>query len=133
LIAVTLNAPDDWDDHREMLDRGFANFDMVDLVNEGLYIRTFRIRNEYIGIVAGGDLRVALRGSEREMIEIEYEIPDEVSKNVRNGDIIGEMRAVLDGEVMSRANLVIRRQENGRRDSFAEIYGELWRGLTTFR
>ena len=35
LIAVTLNAPDDWRDHTAMLDYGFTRFDTVDLCRAG--------------------------------------------------------------------------------------------------
>ncbi len=35
LIAVTLNAPDDWNDHTEMLDMGFSALERVTLINEG--------------------------------------------------------------------------------------------------
>ncbi|MDY3863965.1 MAG: serine hydrolase, partial [Eubacteriales bacterium] len=35
LIAVTLNAPDDWRDHTAMLDYGFTRFDTVDICRAG--------------------------------------------------------------------------------------------------
>lgn len=35
LIAVTLNAPDDWRDHTAMLDYGFTRFDTVDMCRAG--------------------------------------------------------------------------------------------------
>lgn len=35
LIAVTLNAPDDWRDHTAMLDYGFTRFDTVDICRTG--------------------------------------------------------------------------------------------------
>ena len=35
LIAVTLNAPDDWKDHKALLDYGFANYEMVTFAKEG--------------------------------------------------------------------------------------------------
>ena len=139
LIAVTLNAPDDWNDHREMLDYGFANYSLHLLAADGQYFRTFRIGREYIGIIADEGVWVALRASEAEAVQIEIDMPDEVERDVRHGDVVGEVRAVLYGSVMARANLVIRRHGNGigeeriERRSFAEIYGRLWRGITTFR
>ena len=36
LVAVTLNAPDDWNDHRLMLDYGFSQLERVTLTPEGL-------------------------------------------------------------------------------------------------
>ena len=35
LIAVTLNASDDWNDHRRMLDYGFSSYECVELLAEG--------------------------------------------------------------------------------------------------
>lgn len=37
LIAVTLNAPDDWKDHELLLDYGFANYEMVTLAEAGTF------------------------------------------------------------------------------------------------
>lgn len=36
LIAVTLNAPDDWNDHKQMFEWGFKNFETVKLQSEGV-------------------------------------------------------------------------------------------------
>ena len=37
LIAVTLNAPDDWNDHREMLDYGFESLEIQEIAPVGEY------------------------------------------------------------------------------------------------
>ena len=37
MIAVTLNAPDDWQDHRAMLDYGFSRYASVTLASPGAY------------------------------------------------------------------------------------------------
>ena len=35
LIAVTLNAPDDWNDHISMYESGFKNYDMAEVLSKG--------------------------------------------------------------------------------------------------
>lgn len=35
LIAVTLNAPDDWNDHISMFETGFGNYDMAEVLSKG--------------------------------------------------------------------------------------------------
>ena len=35
LVAVTLNAPDDWNDHKALLDMGFSSLERVELIREG--------------------------------------------------------------------------------------------------
>ncbi|WP_409270517.1 D-alanyl-D-alanine carboxypeptidase family protein [Neobacillus sp. SCS-31] len=42
LIAVTLNAPDDWNDHIGMFESGFATFDLAEVLPEG----TVRLEKE---------------------------------------------------------------------------------------
>lgn len=37
LICVTLNAPNDWQDHKQLLDLGFDNYECVRLANPGCY------------------------------------------------------------------------------------------------
>ena len=36
LIAVTLNGPDDWDDHINMYEYGFRNYELVTVLKEGI-------------------------------------------------------------------------------------------------
>ena len=49
MIAVTLNAPDDWNDHSRLLDYGFAAFESVTLCSE----REFRIPLHLVGGTEG--------------------------------------------------------------------------------
>ena len=45
LITVTLNAPDDWRDHTEMLDFGFKNFEKRIIFSQGEFRYSFPISN----------------------------------------------------------------------------------------
>lgn len=45
LIAVTINAPDDWNDHRRMLDYGFQEYEQVHLVKAGETLATVPLMN----------------------------------------------------------------------------------------
>lgn len=45
LIAVTLNAPDDWRDHTAMLDFGFENFERRIIYSEGEFCYRFPLSN----------------------------------------------------------------------------------------
>ena len=102
LIAVTLNAPDDWNDHSRMLDYGFSAFESVDLCTE----REFRIP---LALVGGAEDYVML--SNREAItrtlpmghgEITQtvEIPQFAYAAVKSGDVLGRVvwRCDSDGD-----------------------------------
>ncbi len=43
LVAVTLNAPDDWRDHTAMLDFGFASYERVTLFDAGEFSLSFPV------------------------------------------------------------------------------------------
>ena len=45
LIAVTLNAPNDWNDHKSMLDYGFEQYERIHLANAGDYTISLKCIN----------------------------------------------------------------------------------------
>ncbi|WP_422875629.1 D-alanyl-D-alanine carboxypeptidase family protein [Halobacillus kuroshimensis] len=63
LIAVTLNAPDDWNDHRNMFEWGFAHFETVLLQKKG----TVKVGGEAYYVPR--DLAYPLTSSEKEQLE----------------------------------------------------------------
>ncbi len=63
LIAVTLNAPNDWNDHKALLDYGFANYTCVTLFEEGVAIGTLPVcggREDYVALCAKDTVSVVL-------------------------------------------------------------------------
>ena len=45
MICVTLNAPNDWQDHKNMLEYGFSKFECVDLADCGDYVLELDVIN----------------------------------------------------------------------------------------
>ncbi|MDO5142417.1 MAG: D-alanyl-D-alanine carboxypeptidase family protein [Eubacteriales bacterium] len=73
LIAVTLNDPNDWDDHRAMLDAGFAQYAPVTLHQAGEAIATQRVfggEADSVPLLADHTVTVYLLPGEREQLEI---------------------------------------------------------------
>lgn len=66
LVAVTINDGDDWNDHRKLLDFGFARFPLQTLVEEGQAVKT--------GLTAGRGFRYPLTDSEKREIELRLKI-----------------------------------------------------------
>ncbi len=50
LIAVTLNAPDDWHDHTAMLDYGFENYVRATFASIGEYVCTFPLTGSAVSV-----------------------------------------------------------------------------------
>ena len=52
LIAVTINAPNDWKDHKELLEQGFENYQLRTLIHKGQCLSVIRVAGGQAGQVA---------------------------------------------------------------------------------
>lgn len=117
-ITVTLDAPSDWQDHRNMLDYGYARLEKISFAEPFEY--------EYKIPVLEGDaesVRVANKDGAsliREKNDGDFESHVKLSRFViapiSEGDILGEVIFTLDGKECARVNLVatedVARKEN---------------------
>ena len=72
LIAVTLNAPDDWNDHMEMLDDGFAQYEEVTLHQADDEVGEVHVEGgmlRRIGVDGDHTVRLFLTAREQENLE----------------------------------------------------------------
>lgn len=102
LIAVTLNAPDDWNDHKAMLDYGFSKFERVIVAEEG---------SVYVDLPCIGGNVSEVRCSNREMLELTLEkgarIVTRIEADryfpapVKEGDALAKAVFYVDGEVVA--------------------------------
>ena len=100
LVAVTLNAPDDWQDHREMLDYGFS------VVRSGEAVCPENLQLPVVGGVADsvtlhcGEVRLA---GETDSAETVVLTPRFLYAPVKAGQVVGEVRFVKNGRVTASA------------------------------
>ena len=107
LVAVTLNAPNDWEDHRKLLDYGFARIQRIAPEN------------------ALDGLRLPIAGSDKQSVPLESGIPPfwsaanppaEVQTEIRlrpfeyaplpKGKIVGELRYFAKGKLLCAVPIV---------------------------
>lgn len=107
LVAVTLCAPDDWNDHRAMLDYGFSSFRQISVANVG------ELRYS-IPITGGTTSFVAVTNKEECHIcapvsspDIRYvvEAPRFLFAPVKEGDRVGYVRCFLGDRQVARLSL----------------------------
>jgi D-alanyl-D-alanine carboxypeptidase len=73
LIAVTINAPDDWNDHASLLEDGFEDFAVRRLVSAGDILGTVEIAGGQQGrvqLLAAEDFAYAMRETEESEVQI---------------------------------------------------------------
>lgn len=103
LVAVTLNAPDDWNDHRKMLDFGFDNIKLSEI----------QISSYNVSVVGGRQESVTVTGTEFSIedtgktVEVRYFLPRFLYAPVEAGQIAGEARIYLDGKLTDSVTLTV--------------------------
>ncbi|MBQ8140261.1 MAG: D-alanyl-D-alanine carboxypeptidase [Clostridia bacterium] len=63
LIAVTLNAPDDWNDHTKMLDFGFGNYESLLIADVGSFAYALPVvggEEDFVTLTNTGELRMTV-------------------------------------------------------------------------
>ena len=108
LISVTLDAPSDWADHKNMLDYGYERLEKISFAEPSEY--------EYeIPVIDGVSDSVLVKNEEpasliREKGESDFESHVKLSRfvvaPVREGDILGEVIFTIDGKECARVNLL---------------------------
>ena len=108
LVAVTLKASDDWDDHRGMLDYGFARYPLRTLMTGGTIVAEIPVAGgdaELVPVRLGDSLRMALREEETPQLTAAVELPPMVWAPVREGTFAGVVRFYLNGHEVAKGDL----------------------------
>ena len=109
LICVTLNDPDDWADHKALLDKAFETFEPKILHAKGTHIATAEVKSgssPTVDLVAGEDICVPLTKGEENKVEIKTEVYEDICAPVKSGDILGTLKVLVDGKPCGEFPLV---------------------------
>ena len=107
LIAVTLKASDDWNDHAALLDYGFSAFRQSALLAGGKVFRSVEVRGALVPLVqvaAHTSVYYPLRSDEQ--VRMEIELPNWVQAPVKAGTIAGSVRFFLGEEQVGHSYLI---------------------------
>lgn len=107
LIGVTINAPDDWNDHVHLLEDGFCRYRVAHLISAGCVLGTVEIAGGQTGsvqLVAAEDFDYAL--SEEEMVEIKLTGPGFAYAPVTEGAEAGFAHVCIEGKSVGKVPLV---------------------------
>ncbi|MEL3972399.1 D-alanyl-D-alanine carboxypeptidase family protein [Rossellomorea oryzaecorticis] len=92
LIAVTLNAPDDWNDHIGMFEYGFEHFDYKTVLDKGV-IKKFDDEFYEGHVYVKREVIMTLQDNEEESVRIEYKMLEpkqEWKKNKNVPEVVGK-------------------------------------------
>ena len=136
LIAVTLNAPDDWSDHTKMLDYGFEKVKMCDFSYDAsrLVLPVIGSDMETVGVKCDS-VKLPLCDEQKEKVTVKIYLPGFVYAGLSAGDKVGEICYKLNGKAIATAELKAAEscvQTEQKTDIFTVIY-KFIAGLLTHR
>lgn len=102
LIAVTLNAPDDWNDHMAMYDYGFslAQERQLDISDVNINIPVMGGIKNNIDLTYTDPGMVTVLDSQFNRIERVIRIPKFIYAPISKGQVIGEIQFLLDNKII---------------------------------
>lgn len=104
LIAVTLNAPNDWNDHTRLYDFGFSAYERVRF--ESVCVDIPVISGVAASVSACSEPVSAIVSQERGDIECVIEAPRFLFAPINMGECVGRVKYVLNGSVIAESPLI---------------------------
>lgn len=97
LIAVTLNDPDDWNDHMKMYDAAFSEYGLYTAARGGAPCGEGKTETgETIPLIFGADMSLYIKEGDGQRIEIRFDLPGAVALPVHAGEGVGTAELWLD-------------------------------------
>ena len=110
LIAVSLKAPNWFNDNYKLKDYGFENYKPFTVYSKNQLMKKIQINNDNfdLNLVAENDLIYPLRNEEVDLIKVNVNVMrnDNIHLPIKKGDILGTIDTYLDGVLIKRDNLV---------------------------
>ncbi len=106
LIAVTLDAPNDWQDHTKMLDYGFSNLEKRIVIEENQVMQTQQINQTLYDFVAEKNCILSFEKNDEKGVTINVKVPKNLTGPMNKGDKVGIAEVIVNGEVLETINIV---------------------------
>ncbi len=130
LIAVTLDAPNDWNDHRSMLDAGFAAIDALGLAKEQELAQTVPVVggvSDTVIVSNPAPVYLLLPSAHGELTGI-IELPRFLYAGFPEGKTVGRAVWYLDGEIVAQTPLTVQTavEKQKRPNLFVSFWNKLF-------
>lgn len=120
LICVTLNAPDDWNDHTQLLNYGFDNFTSKNVIEKGKKATSFTYDKENkrsVNLIYADNFNIAVDDNDSITTEIKLH---KITVPSKKGTIAGYIHIFCNGTETGKVALIV--EKNVKELSFAEKF-----------
>jgi serine-type D-Ala-D-Ala carboxypeptidase (penicillin-binding protein 5/6) len=128
LIAVTLNGPDDWNDHINMYENGFYNFELVKVLKKGIIKEVedaFYKKKVYIK----QDILYPITKEERDLFRVEFKL-QEFKKEWRDLDmepeVVGKALIYFEEQKIKEVPLYYRKTKSKEDQTFMDYFKSIF-------
>jgi len=131
MIAVTLNAPDDWNDHRALLDYGFETTERFPVILKGMTVNSIPVVNgsaQSVEVVAADEFYITENKDEKlKNIKVQCHIPNSIEAPLKKGDVVGNISIMYKDVHQKTINIVVASdvEFEKKRSSFMENFKKL--------
>ncbi len=110
LICVTLNAPNDWNDHTRLLDYAFTQSQSRPLVLKDMVLKTIPVTNgdvKALDLLAAEDFYLAYSNKEGlSKVKLDYVLPATIPAPITAGTPVGDLTIRYDGQILCEMELL---------------------------
>lgn len=107
LAVVTLCDPDDWKDHKNLMEYGFSTFPKKTFVQTGDELSYLPVEGSLVrSVPVYAKDTISYPVAEGEKTKIKVELPDKVEAPITEGEIAGRVSVTLDGTVIGESYLL---------------------------
>ncbi|PAD24441.1 D-alanyl-D-alanine carboxypeptidase [Niallia circulans] len=132
-IAVTLNDPDDWDDHINMFETAFKTYKKVQVLEEGK-IKTVNNKFYKNKVYIKSDLEYPVTEKEEDLFKVEYsltKVKKEWEKNQEEvPEIVGEAKIYLDSKLVDSVPIHFKNTKAKESKSFLDYFKNMFTAMT---
>ncbi|KKK37552.1 D-alanyl-D-alanine carboxypeptidase [Mesobacillus campisalis] len=111
LIAVTLNGPDDWNDHIFMYERGFEQYDLAEILPAGT-IKGIKEQVYRGKVYLDHSFDYPITQDEEEKVRVQYKLlkPDGAGEEAAIPDVVGKAVVYLDNDIIMEMPIYYKHQ-----------------------
>lgn len=107
LVCVTLRAADDWNDHKKLLDFGFENVAVENILNKGKILKYVETEdNIKIPAVVNEDIYIPVINNKKRNIEVVLHTMEKITSSVPKGEKIGECEIYNNGTLFKTTDII---------------------------
>ncbi len=106
LVAVTLSAPDDWKDHKKLMDYGFELCEKITVIEKGEVLKAVTVGDKEVKLSANNSVDVVGIKNKREERELKISTINKAYPPINQGEKLGVAKILQNGKVIGETALV---------------------------